>query len=410
MRIAYVDPEAYASAAPASLQVFHTCIGLAAHAERVWLVGGRGSPQDVSAYYGIPQPSNLVLVRLPRFRWERGWLRPAWTAPFHFLAVAVVRRLVRREGIEGLLVRNLKLARFLLRAHRRGALPPLVFESHQIFVDTLREETVRRGQDLSAKLHRLATLEAEVYGEAAGLIVLTRQLAAILGERFTTQGRIHVVPDGVDPRGPLPVAEGAADGPVTYLGNFHPWKGVEILVRSVGHTPGVQFTLVGGESEARVRVAALARELGVTDRVRLVGPVPPPERWRYLAEASMCVLPLTRSVFGTSFTSPLKLFEYMAAGRPIVASDLPALREVLRDGENALLVAPEDPLALAAAIQRLRADRSLAERLASRAAEEVRAYTWEQRGKAILEFFHKVKAACESAGTTPGGHPVTSGH
>jgi glycosyltransferase involved in cell wall biosynthesis len=410
MRIAYIDPEGYPSAAPASLQVFHTCVGLAAHAEGVWLVGGRGSPPDVSAYYGIPQPSNLVLVRLPRFRWVQGWLRPAWTAPFHFLAVAVVRRLVRREGIEGLLVRNVKLARFLLRAHRRGALPPMVFESHQIFADTMREEAVRRGRDLSAKLHRLAILEAEVYREAAGLIVLTRQLAAILGERFATQGRIQVIPDGVDLRGALPVAEGAAGGPVTYLGNFHPWKGVEILVRAMADAPGVQLRLVGGEPGARARIAALGRDLGVTDRVQLVGPVPPPERWRYLAEASVCVLPLTRSVFGTSFTSPLKLFEYMAAARPVVASDLPALREVLRDGENALLVAPEDPLALAAAIQRLRADRSLAERLASRAAEEVRAYTWEQRGKAILEFLHKVKVVCESAGTTPGGHPVTSSH
>ncbi len=410
MRIAYIDPEAYPSAAPASLQVFHTCIGLAARAEQVWLVGGRGSPSDASAYYGIPQPSNLVLVRLPRLRRERGWLRPAWTSVFHFLALGAVRRLVRDEDIQVVLVRNLKLARFLLRSHGRRGLPPVVFESHQVFADTLQEEAARRGRDVSAKLRRLASLEAEVYRQAAGLIVLTHQLAATLRERFATQGRIHVVPDGVDLRGPLPVAEGAADGPVTYLGNFHPWKGVEILIRSVGYTPGVQFTLIGGESGARARIAALVRDLGVTDRVRLVGPVPPRERWRYLAEASVCVLPLTRSVFGTSFTSPLKLFEYMAAGRPIVASDLPALREVLRDGENALLVAPEDPLALAAAIRRLRADRSLAERLASRAAEEVRAYSWEQRGKVILEFLHKVKAACDSAGTTRGGHPVTSGH
>jgi glycosyltransferase involved in cell wall biosynthesis len=194
---------------------------------------------------------------------------------------------------------------------------------------------------------------------------------------------------------------------VTYLGNFHPWKGVEVLVRAIACAPGLQLTLVGGEPGARARIAALAGDLGVTNRVRLVGPVPPPQRWRYLAEASVCVLPLTRSVFGTSFTSPLKLFEYMAAGRPIVASDLPTLREVLQDGENALLVPPEDPPALAAAIQRLRADRSLAERLASRAAKDVCAYTWEKRGKTILEFLQRVKAAC-GMGAGPGGHAVQS--
>jgi glycosyltransferase involved in cell wall biosynthesis len=393
MRLAYVDSQAYPSAAPESLQTFHTCVGLAAHAERVWLVGGRGSMPDAAAYYGVRQPANLVLLRLPRFRREQGWVRPSWTAPFHFLALATVRRLVQDERIEAALTRDLKLARFLLRAHRRRALPPVVFESHQIFVDTFREEAARQGRDVSTKLCRLAALEAEVYREAAGLIVLTHQLAAILGGRFATRGLIQVAPDGVDLQGPLSVAANAADGPVTYLGNFHPWKGVEVLVRAVTHAPGIRLALVGGESEARARIAALAGELGVSGRVRFVGPVPPSTRWRYLAEASVCVLPLTRSVFGTSFTSPLKLFEYMAAARPIVASDLPALREVLRDGENALLVPPEDPPALAAAIQRLQSDRVLAERLAARAAQDVRAYTWDARGKRILEFLLNVGAA-----------------
>jgi glycosyltransferase involved in cell wall biosynthesis len=407
MRLAYVDPQAYPSAAPASLQTFHTCVGLAAHAEGVWLVGGRGSMPDAEAYYGVRQPANLVLLRLPRFRREQGWVRLSWTAPFHFLALARVRRLVHDEGIEVVLIRNLKVARFFLRAHRRRALPPVVFESHQVFADTFREEAARQGRDVAGKLRRLAALEAEVYREAAGLIVLTHQLAAILGERFATRGLIQVAPDGVDLRGPLAVVANAADGPVTYLGNFHPWKGVEILVQAIACAPGLQLTLVGGEPGARARIAALAGDLGVTNRVRLVGPVPPPQRWRYLAEASVCVLPLTRSVFGTSFTSPLKLFEYMAAGRPIVASDLPTLREVLQDGENALLVPPEDPPALAAAIQRLRADRSLAERLASRAAKDVCAYTWEKRGKTILEFLQRVKAAC-GMGAGPGGHAVQS--
>jgi glycosyltransferase involved in cell wall biosynthesis len=393
MRVVYIDPQAYPSAAPEALQTYHTCIGVAAHAEAVWLVGGRGRGENPAAYYGIAQPENLRLLRLPRFRRERGWVRPAWTTPFHFLALAKLRGLARQERIEVVLTRDLKLARFLLRVHRRRPLPPVVFESHQIFADTLREEAARSGRDLSAKLRRLATREAEVYRDAAGLIVLTHRLASILGERFVTRGRIQVAPDGVDPRGALPVADGAAAGPATYLGNFHPWKGVEILVRASERAPDLRVRLVGGEPEPRARIEALARSLGVADRVRFVGEVPPSKRWGYLAEASVCVLPLTRSAFGTSFTSPLKLFEYMAAARPIVASDLPALREVLRDGENALLVPPEDPAALARAIRRLAEDQPLAERLAAQAARDVRAYTWEARGRRIVDFLGTLGSA-----------------
>lgn len=393
MRIAYVDPQAYPSAAPEALQVFHTCVGLAAHAERVWLVGGRGSLPDAAAYYGVPQPANLTLRRLRRFRRERGWVRPAWTAPFHFLALATVRRLTSEQGIDAILTRNLKLARFLLRAHRRRPLPPVVFESHQIFTDTVREEAPQRRGDVSAKIRRLAACEAEVYREAAGLIAITHRLAAMIGERFVTRGRIQVAPDGVDLAAPLPVAADATEGPVTYLGNFHPWKGVDILVRAAACEPALRLTLVGGNGQSRARIEALAHATGVWERVRFVGPVLPPERWRYLAEASVCALPLTRSSYGTSFTSPLKLFEYMAAARPIVASDLPALREVLRDGENALLIPPEDPVALAAAMRRLLADRALAERLAGQAARDVRAYSWEARGKSIVEFLRRVGVA-----------------
>ena len=80
----------------------------------------------------------------------------------------------------------------------------------------------------------------------------------------------------------------------------------------------------------------------------------------------------------------MKLFEYMAAGRPIVACDVPALREVLRHGENAWLVAPDDPRSLAEGIRTVLDDQALAARLAERAASDVRARTWEARAARIV--------------------------
>ena len=87
------------------------------------------------------------------------------------------------------------------------------------------------------------------------------------------------------------------------------------------------------------------------------------------------------------FTSPLKLFDYMAAGVPIVASDLPSLREVLRDGENALLANAGDADAFAAAVRRLLADRSLADRLGRQARIDVQQYSWDARARTLLTIF-----------------------
>jgi len=139
--------------------------------------------------------------------------------------------------------------------------------------------------------------------------------------------------------------------------------------------------VVGGHpaEHDRARVEALATTLLVRDRVRFTGQLPPADVPAQLRAASILVLPNTPSAISERYTSPLKLFEYMALGRPIIASDLPAIREVLTDGETAILVAPGNPAALAAAITRLVAEPVLAARLASAAHALSAQYTWDRR-------------------------------
>jgi glycosyltransferase involved in cell wall biosynthesis len=109
-----------------------------------------------------------------------------------------------------------------------------------------------------------------------------------------------------------------------------------------------------------------------------------------LRDADVLILPNRPSAISTDFTSPLKLFEYMASGRPIVASDLPSFREILRDGENALLVEAGNPQALVAGITRIKDDPALAARLARQAAADVRDYTWPRRAERLEAYFRTV--------------------
>ena len=86
-------------------------------------------------------------------------------------------------------------------------------------------------------------------------------------------------------------------------------------------------------------------------------------------------------------TSPLKAFEAMAAGRPVLASDLPSSREFLRHGENAWLVPPDDAIALAEGLSALLSDDALSERIARRAFEDALAYSWDARARRLLDAF-----------------------
>src|SRR6185369_8029186 len=127
-------------------------------------------------------------------------------------------------------------------------------------------------------------------------------------------------------------------------------------------------------------------QLGVRERVELRGHVPYDRVPDVLAQASVALLPLPDEPVARLFTSPLKLFDYMAAGAPIVASDLPSLREVLQHERNALLARPGDPDGFADAVRRLLADPDLARRIGQQAREDVRQYAWDARAAALLDF------------------------
>jgi glycosyltransferase involved in cell wall biosynthesis len=165
---------------------------------------------------------------------------------------------------------------------------------------------------------------------------------------------------------------------VVYTGSFKPGKGVQVFLQAAGMAPeDLYFLVVGGtwlEQESMKGKGA---------NVHCTGFVPPSRIPLYQRAADILVLPNVAEGSIHRYTSPLKLFEYMAAKKPIIAGDLPVLREVLRDGDNAMLVPPGDAGALIDAIIRLLKDNELAGRIATNAHDQVWQYTWEQRVEKI---------------------------
>jgi glycosyltransferase involved in cell wall biosynthesis len=172
---------------------------------------------------------------------------------------------------------------------------------------------------------------------------------------------------------------------VAYAGHLYAWKGVDVLLEAIARIPDATGLIIGGHSAEPdlERTKLVAERLGITARVTFTGLVEPVRVAELLTQADVLALPNPASAISTRYTSPLKLFEYMAARRPIVSSDLPSIREVLRDGVNALLVPPGDPVALSNAITRLFNDQALAARLAEAAFEQVPNYSWDRRAERL---------------------------
>ncbi|MBI5347758.1 MAG: glycosyltransferase, partial [Chloroflexi bacterium] len=152
-----------------------------------------------------------------------------------------------------------------------------------------------------------------------------------------------------------------------------------------------QLLIVGGRDPDEVAAwREKAKSLGA-ENVRFVGYQSPARVPLYLFAADILAMPYSARTLTpsgeetTQWMSPLKLYEYLAAGRSIVASDLPALRYALTHGENALLAAPDDEGALRDSFDQLLKDESLRERLAANARATAERSTWLTRAKKILE-------------------------
>ena len=250
-----------------------------------------------------------------------------------------------------------------------------------------------------------------------GVVAISEGLGAELRALGVPEAGLLVAPDAFDPRrfAGLPSRAEArarlglpAEGRVVaYTGHLYAWKGAHTLARTAGLLPpDVQVCIVGGTP---ADVAAFERFLveSGSQRVRLVGYVPPGEVPLWLAAADVLALPNSAGeAISARYTSPLKLFEYMAAGRGIVASDLPSLREILRDGVNARLVAPDRPADLARGLAELLDDPALAERLGARAQADVAGRTWDARARAVLDFIARRREALRVA---PARQPGAAG-
>lgn len=173
-----------------------------------------------------------------------------------------------------------------------------------------------------------------------------------------------------------------------YTGSLLPWKGVETLIRSAQFLPeNVVVVIVGGSDSDRERLRASAARREFVNRVVFIPHQPHSHISLLFNGADVLVLPTSgKSQIGREETSPIKVFEYLTAGKPIIASDVPSSREVL-DETTAIFFRPDDSEDCARAIMR-GVSLELAERERMRAAQRefVRTHTWDTRAQAILSF------------------------
>jgi glycosyltransferase involved in cell wall biosynthesis len=175
------------------------------------------------------------------------------------------------------------------------------------------------------------------------------------------------------------------DRPIaTYCGHLYRTRGIEEILECARELPSVSFLMIGGWDED---IARLKADAGALSNVFFTGFLPNRQVPAYLKASDVLLMPYPATCETAEWMSPLKLFEYMAAGRAIVATDLPALRVHLTHGRNAHLVSSGDAAGMADAIRCIISDGDYAHRLGQAARSDVAPYTWHNRARAVMARF-----------------------
>ena len=212
--------------------------------------------------------------------------------------------------------------------------------------------------------------------------------------------RVLVAPNGFDDEafgisleaGERPTFFGGAPRPIIlYTGHLYDWKGAHVLADAAAHVPKASFVFIGGTFEDQ---ESFKKTYHGTN-IYIVGRRPHRDIPRALMSGDVLVLPnpgvskdQRMSHYATFDTSPIKLFEYMASGVPIVATSVPSARELLNE-RNAFLVTPNDSRALADGIRQILENPAEGQARATKAKQEVLGYSWSARGSHILAFMKK---------------------
>jgi glycosyltransferase involved in cell wall biosynthesis len=233
---------------------------------------------------------------------------------------------------------------------------------------------------------------------AQRLVVNTQHLAEEIQKSYRISQETNflvLAPNGVDLEryAQLPDPEtarkalGLPDGFMAgYTGHLYAGRGISLILEMARELPEIRFLLVGGRPED---VARRKQQAGDLDNVAFTGFVPQAEMPNYQAACDVFLMPHGRKVAGSSgadiaeFTNPLKMFEYLACGRPIMASNLTILREILSE-ENAVILPSENPQPWIKALRMLQSSPGRRKELSEAAKKTASLYSWEKRAQRVL--------------------------
>lgn len=365
MKISYITDTVLLTRAANAIQSIRMCEALSALGHTVTLYCGRGkkylSPDELVSFYGIDNDFVVKFIYLPPRRFKSGKF-----------AMKLVKKIKRNE-VDLIITRHL----------------------YSAFVFTLRGDKViyevHKSPAIDGKVSRYIFKRLIRLKKFKKVVAISQSLKEDLIHNFQLKEDQIIVAHDSAKAGPAiattTVIHNSNEVNIGYLGSNFVGKGIKTTVALASRCPTIRFHIIGSSlDEVRKQI-----EFPVPVNIVFHGFINPAETINHLSKMDILIAPFERKVLDisgreiTKWMSPLKIFEYMAAKKPIIASNLEVIREVLKDGENALMCEPENIQQWVDTLQKLAQNNQLKEQLANNAYQSFLSHhTWERRAQRIL--------------------------
>ncbi len=372
MKIACISTSRIPADTANSIQVMKACQALAClgHAVHLLLPGeGRPSWESLAEHYGLATHFEITwLPANPRLRHnDFAWLAIARAGR---LKADMVYTWTGQSAVFGLL---------------RGM--PVLFEVHDLPTGRFGPAWLRSFLRFPGR-KRLGMITRALYQAIQRVYGPIPEDQVVIAPNGVDLEQYAGLPDPVQARRELDLPQAPT---VLCSGHLYAGRGVELFLELARRFPAASFVWVGGRPED-VAVYQFQARQGQLGNVHFSGFIAQQRLPRYQAAADILLMPYAQTIAGSGggnsaeICSPMKMFDYLAAGRAILASDLPVFHEVLNE-QNAAFAPPGEADAWALALGRLLSDPALRRQLGDQAGRDAHAYTWRARASRLLAGF-----------------------
>jgi glycosyltransferase involved in cell wall biosynthesis len=374
LSIVYPHNQRLMSGKAHDIVIMRTCHAVAQQGHQVKIITGKPSGTDtVYDFYGLKPMPKFDIVQVPMLRGRHF----SWHGVFNLFCLLKILDLKKKGQADVIYLREVKLARFLLQFKKLIGLP-FVIEVHDLKIKKFYDFCPEKDGD-----------EEAVFNNVDAIIVLLTSFGGILKDVYNIHSPVIKIPLAAEKLPLDRIEKKNAQKTIGYIGQLYPMQGVDILIEALGYLPAVRMSIIGGNEKDLNRLKHLASNLDLDKRIDFHGFVHPHRVSEIAKDIDvMIICALDRGK--RRYAAHTKLYEYMAMGKPIVAFDLPSVREEVTDGKDILLAKSDDPKSLAEKIGYVLDNPDVARRLAVNAYRSADEFSWGKRASRLSKVFAMV--------------------